>query len=232
MHPILFHIYSVPFYSYGFFVALAVIAVFFLSMKRAKSLGYSQTLIADLIFLMFVSGVIGARLFFVLQHFENYRDNFRGVFFIQEGGLVWYGGFFGAVFSGILVARLRRWPFLKLCDFFAPVLPVAQAIGRIGCFFNGCCYGKNAFPIQLLEASALLAMALLLLFLSRKNRPDGTLFMNYVVLYSGVRFLDEFLRGDQKHFGLLTLPQWMSLVLFGVGLFLVFFLGRERRVRK
>lgn len=189
-------------------------------------------MVADLVFLLFVTGVIGARLFFVLQHFENYRGSLREVFFIQEGGLVWYGGFLGAAISGILVARWRRWPLFKLCDFFAPILPVAQAIGRVGCFFNGCCYGKNHFPLQLLEASILLTIALFLLFLSKKNRPDGMLFMNYVVFYSGVRFLDEFLRGDQERFGLLTLPQWTSLVMLGVGLFFILLLRRKYRTHK
>ena len=247
MHPILFYFHSVTFYSYGFFVALAVFAVFWIACSRAAAFGLTQGLVADLVFLLFTAGVIGARLFFVLQHWDDYKGNFLKIILIQEGGLVWYGGFIAATVVGLVYARGKKWPVLKLCDFFAPILPLAQAIGRLGCFFNGCCYGKITdaswgvvfsgdsvprIPVQLVELAALGSISAALFFLSRIKRPVGELFVNYLILYSAARFLVEFLRGDQELFFFLTLPQWTSFFLFIGGLTLLFLVERKNPVKK
>lgn len=144
MHPDLFHIGSVTVHTYGVFVALAIGVSFWIAEVRAARLGLDRVVIADLVFLLFISGIAGARLFFVFQHFSDYRDDLWRVFFLQEGGLVWYGGFITASACAVLYAAKRRLAVLSLCDFFSPILPLAHAIGRLGCFFNGCCYGRVA----------------------------------------------------------------------------------------
>ena len=227
MKPVLFQWHSVTLYTYGFFVAIAMVAVFLVAGRRARAVGLPQTVVADLIFLLFVSGVIGARAFYVLQHGEQYRADWTTVFAIREGGLVWYGGFLVAACAGIAYARWRHWPVLKLCDFFAPLVPLAHGIGRFGCFFNGCCYGRDGIPVQLIEAAALfLLSAGLFSFASRKHR-EGEVLVLYVAGYAAVRFFTEFLRGDQTPVGFLTLPQWTSALLFAGAL--VFGHGLRRR---
>jgi phosphatidylglycerol:prolipoprotein diacylglycerol transferase len=222
MHPVLFQIKSVTIYSYGFFVALAVLAVFFLAGLRARAFGFPKASMLDLVFLLFVSGVLGARLFFVIQHWEDYQGDFWKAFWIQEGGLVWYGGFFAAAFAGMAFCFFKKWPILKVCDFFAPLVSLAHAIGRVGCFFNGCCFGHSGHPVQLYEAVFLAALSSALFFFSSKNKKQGLLFVSYLFFYSVFRFGIEFLRGDQVRAGVLTVPQWTSLFLFLASLFLLF----------
>lgn len=216
MHPILFQFKSLTIYTYGFFVALAMVVSFFLADRRARQMKLPQSMAADLLFLLFVSGVLGARLFYVLQHFSEYRGNLWLALSIQEGGLVWYGGFITASIAGFVYAGMRHWPVLRLYDFFAPLLPLAHGIGRIGCFFNGCCYGQSevAVPIQLVEAGFLFALSFWLYALGPTRRRDGELFIFYLLFYSVLRFILEFFRGDQSPVFFLTLPQWVSLLLF------------------
>ena len=245
MHPVLFHVRSVTVYSYGFFVALAVLAGYLLSQRQAKRFGFSKTAVADLFFLLFVSGVAGARVFYVLQHFEDYQHQLWKIFLIQEGGLVWYGGFIIAALVGFGYAFLRKWPLLKLCDFFSPVLALAHGIGRLGCFFNGCCFGRIAktpfeimipgeepfhrIPIQLYESGFLLVLSFYLLDRLGKAHREGEIFVRYLVFYSAARFVLEFFRGDQILVAFLTPPQWTSVLLFAGAIFFLFILKKKPR---
>src|SRR4029077_2882507 len=132
---------------------------------------------------------------------------------------VWYGGLFGAIFFGMLYARWRKWPILVLCDFFAPVAALAHGIGRIGCFFNGCCYGLRTdsifgvrfpgepyanLPTQLYEAAGLFFISGFLFYFSSKPRRTGRVFLVYILFYAVLRFFLEFLRGDNAHHFYLT----------------------------
>ena len=214
MHPVLFQFHGMTIYSYGFFTALAMVVALFLAEKRAKSFGLEAAQVADILFILFIAGIVGARAFYVWQHFEDYTSDLWAIVRIQEGGLVWYGGLFSAIFLGSLYARWRGWPILKLCDFFSPISALAHGIGRIGCFFNGCCYGIAKLPTQLFEALGLFMISGVLFYLLPKPHKEGKIFLFYLLFYSMLRFVMEFLRGDNKHFFYLTLPQWMSLGLF------------------
>jgi phosphatidylglycerol:prolipoprotein diacylglycerol transferase len=230
MHPVLFSIGSLKIYSYGVFTALAMLVAFVATMRSARRAGVDPLHAADLLFFMFVSGVVGARLFFVLQHLEEYRGEPWRAFFLREGGLVWYGGFIVSASTALVYAYWRRWPLLKLCDFFAPVLALAHGVGRLGCFFNGCCFGKAAswgiafpddptprIPVQLYEAASLVALSLYLFRLAGEKRNEGSVFAAYLFFYGVLRFCLEFLRGDQTLYAGLTLPQWTSLGLVAAG---------------
>ena len=225
MHPVLFEISGVAVYSYGFFVALALLTAFWASGRRAAHYGFSKKDASDLLFILFAAGVAGARLFFIVQNPGDYLAHPWKVFFLREGGLVWYGGFFGAAAAGIAYARWKKWPLLKACDLFAPVLALAHGVGRIGCFLNGCCYGKEAagfrHPVQLYEAGVLFVLSLSLFsFSGRLKDREGALFACYLFLYGVLRFTLEFWRGDQALFAGLTPPQWMSLLLVAGSLIL------------
>src|SRR3989338_4604157 len=116
MHPILFQIRGVTIYTYGFFVALAVLISFLSVSRRARAFGIDEGLAGDLVFLSFVAGVIGARLFYVVQHFEGYHSDPWQVFSIAEGVLVWYGGFLASASAGLGIAIWKRWPVLRIGD--------------------------------------------------------------------------------------------------------------------
>ena len=218
MHPVLFSRGPFTLYSYGFFLALALFLSFWIAEKRAARHGLERGVAGDLVFFLFLAGLAGARVFYVLQHAPDYRGDAWRALNLQEGGLVWYGGFIAAAAAGAVIARVRRRPFLGLCDFFAPLAALAQAIGRVGCFLNGCCYGKDAgwgvvHPVQIYESVALLAISVFLFRLSVGKRRLGEVFTAYLFLVGGSRFFLEFLRGDQTTVAFLTLPQWTSLAL-------------------
>ncbi len=242
MHPVLFQIKSLTLYSYGFFIALAMAVCFFLVRRLAPGRGLDADAAGDLVFLMFVGGIIGARAWFVWQRWPEYQDNVWQAFNLRGGGLVWDGGFLAAVTLGLVYAYARKWPALKFCDFFSPIAALAHGLGRLGCFMNGCCYGKTSesflavrfpgeetarLPTQLFEALFLFVFSGFLFWLWSKGLRQGRVFAAYLFLYGAGRFALEFLRGDQSAFYFLTLPQWVSLLLMAAALF-IFRITRRR----
>lgn len=233
MHPVLITVGGFEIYTYGFFVALAAVVSYILATRRAVSFGISISDITDLFFLVFVAGILGARFLYVAQHLDEFEGRLWHILSLREGGLVWYGGFLGATLGGVSLALFRRWPIFRLCDLAAPIIPLAHGLGRIGCFFNGCCYGRITssangvifagdsdyrLPTQLYEAGFLFMLSALLFILPARRR-EGQLFFLYVGFYSIARFILEFFRGDQLALWSLTLPQWTSLVLATGALF-------------
>lgn len=96
---------------------------------------------SDLLFWVMVSGIVGGRLAYVAGDLGHFLAEPLAVFRVDQGGLVYYGGFFGGAVGLVLFARRRRQPLAKLLDFVVPSVPLGHAFGRLGCFFNGCCHG-------------------------------------------------------------------------------------------
>ncbi len=215
MHPVIFQIGSISVYSYGFCAALAVLAVAVLAYGWAPKAGLSRVLALDVLFLLFVSGLAGSRLWYVAQHWSKFSEKPLSILWIQEGGLVWYGGFFMALFCGAIFAKIRNLPFFKWADFIVPLLALAHGIGRIGCYLNGCCYG-HAFgvPTQLVESAALMGLSFFLFYLWGRRLFDGQVVWAYVFFYSLTRFVIEFSREDQVITNGLSVAQWTSLILW------------------
>lgn len=158
------------------------------------------------------------------------------------GGMVFYGGLLGAFAFGAIYCKIRKLNIGDFSDCFAPAVPLFHVFGRIGCFLSGCCYGiesdfgftatdsivescnnVNRFPVQLLESSLNLIIFFILLILFRKGILKRALIFMYLLLYSVVRFFDEFLRADTYRgiwLGLST-SQWISLVLFVISLIIL-----------
>ncbi|MGR3218827.1 MAG: prolipoprotein diacylglyceryl transferase [Candidatus Anammoxibacter sp.] len=152
MHPTLFKIpipftdRIIPVHSYGFMMAVGFFLTIYVARRLAKKEGIDPDVISDLGIYIICSGIIGARIFFVIQNIGAYKGNFIDVFKVYEGGLVFYGGLIAAAGTFIVVARRKKLPLLKTMDviFLASVLGLA--FGRIGCFLNGCCYGDVTNP--------------------------------------------------------------------------------------
>ncbi len=214
MHPILFSIGPVHIYTYGALVACAMIVAWAVLSSRAEAYALPRAKIMDLVVFLFLAGILGARLLFVLQHVEDYSHSLWKIFMIQEGGLVWYGGFFFAVLMGIFFARMSHLPLFRTADCLAPAIALAHAVGRIGCYLNGCCYGINGHPVQLYEAAGLFVLGIALMRLTTPRFISGSVFLCYVLGYSLLRFVLEYWRGDQLRLYWFTLPQWTSILLF------------------
>ncbi len=142
MHSVLFSLDYITIYSYGACLALAIILNYIVMVKIGRPNGYTSDFISSLLTLMIVTGLIGTRLFYVIEHWEDYSGNLLKIFNVQEGGLMFYGGFVLGGISLIIFCRAQRKPVGDVLDLVVTAIPLGQAIGRVGCFLHGCCYGK------------------------------------------------------------------------------------------
>ncbi len=214
MHPILMKIGPLTVYSYGAFVALGFAAAAFLIYRRAAVFGIDKDNILDLLIIMLVSGVVGARLLYVLLNLGYYLSNPYELIVLSKGGLVWYGAFFAAIASSIVYINAKKMGFWNTMDLIAPYAALAQGFGRIGCFFNGCCYGSDGIPVQLYSSLLLVIIFLILRYWQDRRAFKGEIAAGYCILYSLKRFGIEFFRADNPRIFLgLTMSQIISLVV-------------------
>jgi len=142
----------------------------------------------------------------------------------------------------VLLARKRKEPLLAFADLTITALPLGHAVGRVGCFLNGCCFGKvstlpwavhlhgaDRQPVQLYEALLNFCLYLILLKIYFSKTRDGVVLAGYLMSYSVIRFVLEFFRGDERA-GLLffSYAQWFSILFFVIGVFLVMRLPNNR----
>ncbi|MCL1888350.1 MAG: prolipoprotein diacylglyceryl transferase [Kiritimatiellaeota bacterium] len=145
MFPKLLQLGPLPLHTYGFFVALGFISAVYTAGWLRRREGLPDKPVMDGVMWMVGSGIFGARLAYVIERWgaEFASAPFTAVLRVDRGGLMFYGGFIAAVLTLALYARFRREAFTSLSDVFCVVLPLGHALGRLGCFFFGCCYGKN-----------------------------------------------------------------------------------------
>ncbi len=235
MHPILFNIGPVTVFSYGVMIALAVIVCAFLLSRDAKVYNIPAETIHDLMFMVVACGILGARVFYIILTWDYFKDNPMEMIMLTHGGLAWQGGLIAGMLSGFWFVRLKKLKLRFVLDLVAPYVALGQAIGRLGCFFNGCCYGKPApwgiyFPVhhdrlhptQLYETAGLFVAFLILKYAQKKPHHAGMIFVLYLWLGAIERFIVEFFRADhdQLWYGL-SLFQYISLGIFSIGLVLL-----------
>lgn len=205
----------------------------YLASRAAGQAGIEAQSINNLGFLILFFGIIGARIFYVILHFENYASSLKDIFFLHQGGLSWFGAFFLGGLAGLIFLRAKGLPFYKTLDIIIPYVALGQAIGRIGCLLNGCCYGGPSrygiyfpvhnevlIPTQIYSSLALLVIFLILRLMQKRPQPAGRVFFSYLTLYALIRFLIEFWRIEHaKLFLGLTVFQIISLVILVFSLF-------------
>lgn len=239
MHRILFFA-GTPYaiYTYGFFLSFAMMIGMGITLKRAPKAGLSSEQAMDFMLLTCISGLIGARIVAVWKDWSYYAAapwtelfNFRG------GGLAFHGSVLGGflafwIYTGRL--KLNR---QAIMDMSTPGLILGHALGRLGCFFNACCYGRETtvpwaitnpdapelhflprHPCQLYEAVAEPLVLLCLLAFQKRYPVRGVLFYGYMCLYAIERFVVEFFRQERLLPGGLDLAQYASIPIFVVGL--------------
>jgi phosphatidylglycerol:prolipoprotein diacylglycerol transferase len=229
MRPILFQLGGLPVYTFGFLVAAGVLLSLFWMSRRAKRTGFPPGDMAfDMVFAAVASGFLGARLYYVIQNAGWYAEHPLQILAFWEGGLIFYGGMAGAFFGLWVFTKFKKVSFFKALDFILPYVALTQAFGRLGCFMNGCCYGKvcdlpwavkfqgmtqAVHPAQLYESGL---DFLLFIFLNRrydKEHFDGQIALLYFLGYTGVRFIVEGFR-ENPALGIFTINQWISLAVF------------------
>lgn len=254
MHPVLFSFGSVGIYTYGLFVALGLFTAIGVTKKLTASHGVESQTVTDLFFAILVGSIVGARLLYVIINFEVYQDNWLEIFKIWNGGLVFFGGFVTAVAAAVIFIKKKNLEVWKTADLLAPGIALGHSVGRIGCFFAGCCYGKTCdlpfaiqfnhpktlapmgvhlHPTQIYMVLSNLTIFLILIFLLKRKRFNGQVFLSYLMIYSVFRFLIEFFRGDARgtfFIDFLSTSQGIGIITFLTALVLFIVLKNKSKV--
>jgi phosphatidylglycerol---prolipoprotein diacylglyceryl transferase len=243
MFPELFKIpfTNFSFNTYGVLLAAAFLGGMLLMARLAARDGLDKQKCVDLGLWVLAASLIGSKALMVMTEWDYYSKNpgqILSLDFLRSGG-VYYGGFLGAVIASIVVMRYYKLPWWRTSDAFAPGIILGQAIGRLGCFSAGCCWGKPTtawygvhfsekgheitgvpvnvalHPTQLYEAAAALLILVVLLLIHRRRRFEGQVILAYAMLYSVARFTIEFWRDDPRGdiFGIST-SQAIAIILF------------------
>jgi phosphatidylglycerol:prolipoprotein diacylglycerol transferase len=245
--PVCFHIGSRPIYWYGVMMALGFLASLGHWRLLGRRTGIDTSYTGDLLVWLMVAGVGGARVAYVLANLAYFRAAPAEIIRVDQGGLIYYGGFLGAGVALILFSRWRHQSLLATTDLVVTALPLGHAFGRLGCFLNGCCGGRLAppdsaaacglthYPVQLYEAGFNLALYAFLFWycLSPARRKPGRILALYLLCYPVARFLLEYLRGDERtRVGGVDAAQLVSLALLAVGLTLWMILRRHEHAHR
>ena len=252
MHPILFKIGPLTLHTYGLLISTGVLLAVALAVRQARREGEDPQKMLDLAFYLLLASIVGSRLLYVLISYGDYLVRPWAIFKLWEGGLVFYGGFVLALMVGIWYLDRHRLPLWKTADIWAAPLALGHAVGRLGCFAAGCCYGKPTgvpwavtftdpqslailgvplHPVQLYEAFANLLLFIFLCLYRPYRRFEGQIFWLYVLVYSVIRFVLEFFRGDLRGFFIpsyLSTSQGFSMVFAAASLVMLLRLGRKK----
>ncbi|MEO0069543.1 MAG: prolipoprotein diacylglyceryl transferase [candidate division WOR-3 bacterium] len=256
MFPVLLRIGNLQLYSYGVMLFISFVLGIYLVEQRARRFGVDPKKITDLALWVLLAVVLGSRLFYVAFHWSEFKHNQIDIIRFWGNppglsGLMFYGGFLGAFIAGLIFVWVNRLPLVRLLDAVAPAIVLGEGFTRIGCFLNGCCFGKptNSFlgvlfppnspagaqfpnqpihPTQLYSSLAGFVLFGLALLLERKKSKPGVLFAIILILYSLFRFGIDFVRyyeNAANFWGNQVVA--LSLALLGV-ILLIIFLRRSR----
>jgi phosphatidylglycerol:prolipoprotein diacylglycerol transferase len=235
--------------TYGVLVATAFLVAIWITTRLARRFGMSPERVTDLAIVAAIAGMVGAKLTMFLFDWDYYSRNWREIFSLGTlfAAGVYQGGLALAILVAIWYIRRNRMPLLQTFDIFAPGVAIGHGIGRLGCFAAGCCWGDRCdlpwavtftnpdanditgvplgvplHPTQIYEAIAEGVIFLFLMWYVRRPHGEGSVIGWYLILYSAVRFAVEFIRHhEQALVSGLSLTQWISLVTFAFGAWLL-----------
>lgn len=248
MHPILFEFGGFPIYSYGVLVATGVLLGLWYARRQAPRVGLDPDRVWNLGIYVVLTALLVAKLWLVALYWRYYLQHPREIFsvdLIQAGG-TFFGGVLGAVTLMVIYTRVTKTSVLALLDCFTAGLPLGHAIGRLGCFMAGCCYGKPTtlpwgvtftnpiaarlvgtpmgvplHPTQLYESAAEFCNFAILVWIGKRQSFRGQIIATYLLLYGIERGLIEFVRGDPDRtlmlHGAISLMQVVAVGFIMVG---------------
>jgi phosphatidylglycerol:prolipoprotein diacylglycerol transferase len=246
--PRLFHIGNFNLPTYGLLVALGVLIGLWISVRNSEKQGINGDDAWNFGILVVLCGIIGAKILYIINDWSYYTAHPGEIFSLgtlQAGG-VFSGGLIAALAAAAWYIRKHNMPALGTCDAFSPGLALGHAIGRVGCFAAGCCYGKPTHhfwgvtftnplarawvgtplneslePTQLFESAVELANFFILMWMLKRKKFDGQVFAAYLILYGVARYFLEFIRDDPGRGsvfgGLMTGTQLISICLVITG---------------
>jgi phosphatidylglycerol:prolipoprotein diacylglycerol transferase len=246
-------------HSYGLLLAVAFLTGLYVASRQAKKAGLDPNRVADLGVYVLIAGLLGAKLLLVFVDFRHYREHPEELLSIFQSGGVFYGGLLAAFPVAAWYVRRHNLPGWATADCLAPGVVIGQAIGRLGCFAAGCCFGKptsvawgvtfkdayaNRYvgtpldialhPTQIYESLLTLLIFFVLLRVADRKRFHGQVTVSYVVLYAIARFVVEFFRGDASRGtvlgGVLSTSQFIALLLLAAAVAITPYLMKRQRI--
>lgn len=233
MFPELFRIGPVFVGSYGVLMALGFLACWVVARWYLPRHGIDRDLSVDLLLAAAIGGIVGARALYVANEWAQFSDRPLQIFMLQRGGLVFYGGLAGGALAVLAYTLVRRLPVPVVADTAALTVPLGSALGRVGCFLNGCCAGQRTsawfgltfdpavgpvVPTQLIDVAAQSFIFFALLHVAVRHRPRaGILWWAYLVLYGVARFSVEIIRVNPRIALGLSEAQLISIPVFAAG---------------
>jgi len=250
MHPILLQLGPLTLHSYGLMVALGFLSGIALSIYLLTKSGLDGPSYLDLAIYIMLAAIVGGRAFYVIGMWNYFAVNPLEIIMVQTGGLVYLGGLIFAVLTAVVYLLVRRQPVLQALDAITPGTALGYAIGRIGCFLTGCCFGlpttlpwgivfppaslageycpgQAVHPTQLYSSITMFIVAYVLYRLWHRRHNPGEVLCWGLFLYSLYRFLVEFLRYSPIHWAGLTPSQWLGLVIGSGAAAGLFYLRRQ-----
>lgn len=235
MDPVAFNIFGLSIRWYGLLIATGMIVAVSLSYFTCKWREVDFDSLLDVVILALPAGIIGARLYYVIMEFDQYKDNLWDIFNIRQGGLAIHGGVILALLVAYLYTRRKKYDFWSMADIAGPSIILAQAIGRWGNFMNSEAHGGEVtkefiskfpqfiqkgmyinetyyHPTFLYESIWNILVCIILLILLKKSKRKGIVIFSYMGLYSIGRYFIEGLRTDSLWIGPIRAAQLVSVL--------------------
>ena len=249
MRYILFEIGPITIYSYGFMIAIGILAAFLTAGYRAKKNGLIEDHIYGLGLYGLVGGFLGAKLLYFITEFKDIIEDPSILLNLSQGFVV-YGGIIGGILGAYIYCRVKKIHVLKYFDLTIPSLALAQGFGRIGCLLAGCCYGRETscpigitfhnspfapngvslLPTQIISSGANFIHFFVLLYIAKKTKTNGMVTAAYVIFYSIGRFLIEMLRNDPRgSVSFLSTSQFISIFMLAAGVVMAVVLKNKEK---
>ncbi len=260
MFPQLLHYGSFFLPTYGVLVATGVLVGLMMTAHIAHKQGLDAEKVWNLGILVVLGAIVGAKVLLIINDWSFYMSHPGEIFSLStlRAGGVFYGGVLTALAISLYYMRKHRMGWLQTTDCFAPGLALGHAIGRLGCFAAGCCWGKPTShwwgvtfhnplaaayvgtplnialePTQLFESAVELANFLFLYWLIKRKKADGQVIGAYMALYGVARFFLEFIRDDPGRGsvfgGAMSGTQLISIFLVMIGGFMALRKPQEKR---
>lgn len=246
------HIGPITFHMYGIMIAIGFMSAFLISERRAKKRGMDTNILYGIFWCAVFGGALGSK---ILYYTVNIREVIADPSIILDfqNGWVVYGGIIGGALASLLYCKLKKVDFVSYLDLVLPAVAFAQGCGRIGCFFAGCCYGRETssalgitywqsdfapngvklVPTQIYSSIGDFAMAFLLMAYAKRNPAKGRVAAGYCILYSIGRFVIEMFRNDYRgEFGPFSTSQLISIVILALGIVMYVLAGKKSKEKQ
>jgi phosphatidylglycerol:prolipoprotein diacylglycerol transferase len=243
MRPALIEIGNFGLPAYGTMLVISFLVALFLVKRTAKKFNIAPAIIENLVFWVMIGVIVGGRLLYAFFHLNEFSD-FISIFEIWNGGMMFFGSFIGAFIAGLVYVRKEKLPVLLLCDIVSPSIALGEFFTRIGCFLNGCCFGKPSnlpwavkfpegsfadhaglgdcalHPTQLYSSLFGLMFFFFLQRMLKKRHFRGEIFSYYLIFSGLFRFGVDFIRHyeDLPNF---LINQGISIAVIALGIFLL-----------